>query len=91
MKRLHEQENSMRQISLTGKGAWRIPSPVPDSIRLGRGTTSHRHSSGYCTKVERASLLPGGQTHGAGSVSIRSGNTSSPEPVIGHDEAKEYR
>ena len=39
-------------------------------------------------KVELASLIPGGQTHGAGSERIGSGDTSSPEPVIGYGATK---
>jgi hypothetical protein len=39
-------------------------------------------------KIELASLLPGGQTHSAGSEIDRSGFTSSPEPVIGYGATK---
>jgi len=39
-------------------------------------------------KNELASLLPGGQTHGAGSKWDGSGDTSSPEPVIGYGATK---
>jgi hypothetical protein len=39
-------------------------------------------------KNELASLLPGGQTHGAGSEWEGSGDTSSPEPVIGYGATK---
>ena len=39
-------------------------------------------------KNELASLLPGGQTHGAGSEWDGSGDTSSPEPVIGYGATK---
>lgn len=44
--------------------------------------------SGPVEKVELASLLPGGQTHGAGSKWDGSGDTSSPEPVIGYGATK---
>lgn len=44
--------------------------------------------SGPNVKVELASLFPGGQTHGAGSVRNGSGDTSSPEPVIGYGATK---
>jgi hypothetical protein len=44
--------------------------------------------SGPVEKVELASLLPGGQTHGAGSDTKGSGDTSSPEPVIGYGATK---
>jgi hypothetical protein len=60
--------------------------------------TEPRGSSGqYCLadrgydpieKNELASLLPGGQTHGAGSERDGSGDTSSPEPVIGYGATK---
>jgi hypothetical protein len=39
-------------------------------------------------KIELASLLPGGQTHSAGSTIDGSGYTSSPEPVIGYGATK---
>jgi hypothetical protein len=39
-------------------------------------------------KFELASLLPGGQTHSAGSELKGSGNTSSPEPVLGYGATK---
>jgi len=39
-------------------------------------------------RVELASLIPGGQTHGAGSGRNGSRDTSSPEPVIGYGATK---
>jgi hypothetical protein len=39
-------------------------------------------------RVELASLIPGGQTHGAGSGRNGSGDTSSPEPAIGYGATK---
>jgi hypothetical protein len=39
-------------------------------------------------KGELASLIPGGQTHGAGSNRNGPGNTSSPEPAIGYGATK---
>ncbi len=40
-------------------------------------------SAGNCKNFDLPSALPGGQTHGAGSVKHGSGNTSSPEPGVG--------
>jgi hypothetical protein len=44
--------------------------------------------SGSNGKIDLASLLPGGQTHSAGSEMFGSGYTSSPEPVIGYGATK---
>jgi hypothetical protein len=68
-------------------------SSLPASARF-CGDSAGPAGSGFCVKVEGSSLLPGGQTQGAGSLSRGSGNTSSPEPVIGYGTTKgtsEYR
>jgi len=44
--------------------------------------------SGQNGKIELTGLLPGGQTHGTGSEWDGSGDTSSPEPVIGYGATK---
>jgi hypothetical protein len=85
----------MRQIAMSDKGEWETASSsVPESARIRGNPASQGCKSGICAKVECASLLPGGQTQGAGSLSRGSGNTSSPEPVTGYGAMKgiiEYR
>jgi len=79
----------MRQVAMVNSGDWEDSfSPLSESAWICGCTAKQTRYSGFCAKVERASLLPGGQTHGAGYLSDGSGNTSSPEPVIGYSAAK---
>jgi hypothetical protein len=62
--------------------------PEPDYSRARGLYGTVAGNSGPVEKIELASLLPGGQTHGTGSDTKGSGSTSGPEPVIGYGATK---
>jgi hypothetical protein len=68
-----------------GSGTKAIPRAEPEGAD---GRYCPRAPDSPNRKIELASLLPGGQTHSAGSEMNGSGYTSSPEPVFGYGATK---
>ena len=79
----------MRQITMSDeRRSGMAASTAPEPARIHGLYCPAARDSGPNENVELASLLPGGQTHGAGSGRNGSGDTSSPEPAIGYGATK---
>jgi len=79
----------MRQITMSDeRRSGMAASTAPEPARIHGLCCPAARDSGPNENVELASLLPGGQTHGAGSGRNGSGDTCSPEPVIGYGATK---
>jgi hypothetical protein len=79
----------MRHIALSDeRRSGMAASTAPEPARIHGLCCPDTRDSGPNENVEFASLLPGGQTQGAGSGWNGSGDTSSPEPVIGYGATK---